>query len=223
MSLSITTDLRDQLGPIRDQRNRPTCLAFAASDAHQHAQRHDEEFSAEWVYYHAVTLAGGAHNEGSTIPDTRSVISTPGQPLETIWPYLDVITDVATWSPPVCTSDLFQSSTDEATVSDFTSTLQGGRPIVCSLYISDVFFYPNQWILAGSEVILPDDSSPIDLHRGHAVVVAGSAEITGTQHYLLRNSWGRAWANKGHAWIGSVELERRLIGAFTFNIGANYV
>lgn len=222
MNLSITTDLRGQLGPVRDQKNRPTCLAFAASAAHQHAQRHDEEFSAEWVYYHAVSVAGGTHDEGSTIPDTRSVISTPGQPLETIWPYLDVITDVATWYPPVST-DLYRCSTEMVAESDFLSTLQGDTPIVTALYISDAFYYRNQWTLAGSEVILPDDSSPNDMHRGHAVVVAGSATIHGTQHYLLRNSWGSAWANKGHAWIGSVELERRLIGAFTLTIGANYV
>lgn len=222
MSLSITTDLRDQLGPVRDQKKRPTCLAFAASDAHQHAQGHDEEFSSEWLYYHAVSLAGWAHDEGSTIPDIRSVITAPGQPLESIWPYIDVITNVGLWKPPVCTN-LFQCSTDTASVSDFTSTLQSGKPIVTALYISDVFVFPDQWTLTDSEVILPEDNAPLDPCRGHAVVVAGTADIQGAQHFLLRNSWGCAWANKGHAWIGADELKRRLIGAFTFSIGATHV
>ena len=222
MSLSITTDLRDQLGPVRDQKTRPTCLAFAASDAHQHAQNHEEEFSAEWIYYHAVLLAGGMHDEGSTIPNTRAIVSTPGQPVESAWPYLNEITDVASWKPPV-TTDLFQSSTIEASVSDFDSTLDAETPIVTALYISDAFYFYDQWTLSDGEVILPDDGSPVDTQRGHAVVVAGSANLHGSQHFLLRNSWGSSWANEGHAWIGSVELERRLIGAFTVSIGANYV
>jgi len=34
VSITVSVDLRPQFGPVRDQGDRPTCLAFAASDAH---------------------------------------------------------------------------------------------------------------------------------------------------------------------------------------------
>lgn len=222
MSLSITTDLRSKLGPVKDQGRRPTCLAFASSAAHQHAQKHAEEFSVEWLYYHAVAQAGDGPNDGSQIPETRSVIAKPGQPLESEWPYLKEVVDVATWTPPSATV-MFQHASTETTLSDFASTLKAGMPIVTALYLSDSFFNNNSWSRLGNQVILPDDSSPVDTSRGHAVVTVGLADLAGDQHFLLKNSWGGDWANDGHAWIRSQELERLFICAFSFNIGASHV
>ena len=34
MPVTVKTDLRARVGAARDQGQRPTCLAFAASDAH---------------------------------------------------------------------------------------------------------------------------------------------------------------------------------------------
>ena len=222
MSLSITTDLRNQLGTTRDQGRRPTCLAFASSAAHQHAHKHTEEFSVEWLYYHSVVKAGDAPEDGSSISDARSVIAAPGQPIESEWPYLAKVVDVARWKPPAVT-DLHHHTTEEAYLLEFETKLQSGIPIVTSLYISDTFLYSNMWTHLDNQVILPDDSSPVDTARAHAVVILGSADLEGKLYFLLRNSWGSSWADNGHAWISYDELERLFIDAFSFTIGASYV
>jgi hypothetical protein len=89
MTPDVIVDLRNQFGPVRDQGARPTCMAFAASDAHSFARASVDPLSAEYAFYHAV------HRQ--LIPDrTKGVsfsamvdaIATDGQPLESSWPYL---------------------------------------------------------------------------------------------------------------------------------------
>ena len=57
--IKILVDLRNNLGPARDQDPRPTCMAFAASDAHAAARDGWEPLSTEWAYYHALKRDGG--------------------------------------------------------------------------------------------------------------------------------------------------------------------
>ena len=55
--VEITIDLRGQFGPARDQGKRPTCMSFAASDAHAAAKDTLDPLSAEFAHYHAVQRA----------------------------------------------------------------------------------------------------------------------------------------------------------------------
>ena len=130
MILRIDSDPRAALGSARDQGRRPTCLAFAASDAHRQARRHPAPFCVAWLHYHAIAGSSGIVEDGETI--------------------LGV-----------------------------------------------------------------DRGEPVDPARGHAAVAVGAGRYEGEPVTLLRNSWGAAWAAKGHAWAYDCYLEPRLIGAFT--------
>ena len=57
--IKSVVDLRGDLGPARDQDPRPTCMAFAASDAHGAARDGWEPLSTEWAYYHALKRDSG--------------------------------------------------------------------------------------------------------------------------------------------------------------------
>ena len=54
MNINIISDLRHLFGDVRDQGDRPTCLAFATSDAHAGVRPGWVPLSCEYVFYHAV-------------------------------------------------------------------------------------------------------------------------------------------------------------------------
>ena len=92
LSIDILVDLRGRFGSARNQRARPTCMAFAGSDAHSFAQGTTDYLSAEYAHY-------GASRRRSPIDPHRGVpmslmidaIREDGQPKEEGWPYLDAI------------------------------------------------------------------------------------------------------------------------------------
>ncbi|MGZ3454640.1 MAG: C1 family peptidase [Polyangiales bacterium] len=49
---------------------------------------------------------------------------------------------------------------------------------------------------------------------GHALVIAGYRKRDGEYQYLLHNSWGKKWGDKGYAWIGEDTLFKNLQYAY---------
>jgi Papain family cysteine protease len=201
-------DLCGHFGPARDQNPRPTCLAFAASDAHAAARAGWEPLSTEWAYYHALKRDGGAPNDGVTLDAMLASIKTDGQPIETEWSYIRAaITDLGSWKPPGRVKQLFfrDHSTCTVTVQHVIEQLNAGTPVLITMTLSDAFFRPVAGII--------DRIEPTDPKRRHAVVAVGHGERAGIGFVLVRNSWGEAWGSKGHAWISVDYLTPRLSGA----------
>jgi len=88
MSVDILRDLRSEFGPARDQDQRPTCSAFAASDTHAGLRSGWDPLSAEWAYYHAVRRDGGKPDDGATLGSMLKALELDGQPHESGWPYI---------------------------------------------------------------------------------------------------------------------------------------
>ena len=209
MPVMILTDLRAQFGPARDQDPRPTCMAFAASDAHAGARPGWAPLSVEWAYYHALKRDGSPASGGVTMTSMRATLREDGQPEEPVWPYIATEIDVSTYAPPVLSSDLFYRDSDDcgATVEAIIAELDGGNPVLIILSVSSSFDFgwDDDFVVAGSE--LPDPK------RRHAVVVVGHGIREGRRLLLTRNSWGEHWANAGYAWIDLDYLKPRLLRA----------
>jgi hypothetical protein len=207
--IKIVVDLRGSFGPARDQNPRPTCLAFAASDAHAAARPGWEPLSVEWAYYHALNRDGGRPDEGATLAAMLATIKSDGQPVEDEWPYIsEPITDLKSWKPPAPARQLFfrDHATSMATVQNVIDQLNAGCPVLMTMTLSDAFFRPS----AGGII---DRNEPPDPKRRHAVVAVGHGESGLDRFMLIRNSWGEAWGLKGHAWITVDYLTPRLTGA----------
>lgn len=206
MEVTIECDLRHMFGPARDQGARPTCMAFAASDAHAAARDGWEPLSCEFAYYHALRFDGGKPHQGATTDGVLKAIKAEGQPPETVWKYLPRIPDdKASWKPPANASPLYKraSEYDSASLTAIEGRLVAGCPVIVTMLLSDGFFVPD-----GDGVIAVDE--PPDPARRHAVVAVGYGKRGTERMYLVRNSWGVMWGIDGYAWVSEGYLAPRL-------------
>lgn len=209
-------DLRVAFGAARNQGGRPTCLAFALSDAHGAARGTMEAMSAEHLYYHAVQRTPGGHpSDGVALPVACDALKFDGQSLETGWPYLTTLPrDLTHWKPPPGATPLFRRGTQPLTpkVADVIARLDTGRPVVLILLLGERFYNPIDGLIS----VGPNDADT----DYHAVIAVGHGSAsTGDACILVRNSWGPDWALEGHGWIAVPYLEARLKQTFVMEPG----
>lgn len=209
MPIVVAVDLRDQFGPARDQDPRPTCMAFAASDAHAGARPGWEPLSVEWAYYHALKRDGGPPSGGVTMAAMRATLHDDGQPAETGWPYIaQEIVITTLWTPPAA-APLFRRDSKEcaALPQAIRECLDAGSPVLMIMSVSSRFDYgwDAEFVVEGGE--------PLDSARRHAVVVVGHGTRDGRPLFLIRNSWGEEWGDAGYVWLDLDYLQPRLLRA----------
>ena len=134
-------------GSVRDQGERPTCLAFAVSDLHAGLREAWVPLSCEFLFYHAQRRAGRPANVGATLPATLEALQYDGQPREEGWPYLDAASvDGASWKPPQNVGEVYRRSGEHRPdeINQIIALLDQGRPLLVLLYLS-MSFYLAGW------------------------------------------------------------------------------
>jgi hypothetical protein len=198
-SVAIKGDLRSLFGPVRDQGQRPTCLAFAASDLHAALRGSWSPLSCEYIFYHAQRRAKRKPTEGVLLSSILEALSDDGQPLEAGWNYLAKLpADLTQWRPPAGIAQLFRRAGEPGkdTVDAIVDELSRGQPVVILLRLSRSF----DWVKADGVVDLSPGEQPEHLRR-HAVIAVGHGEIRGQRVVLVRNSWGDGWGDGGYGWL----------------------
>jgi hypothetical protein len=213
MIISVKSDLRASFGPARDQGSRPTCLAFAMSDAHAVARADLSPLSSEFAYFHAQRRASRPPSVGATLPAMLSAIREDGQPLETGWPYLtSVPADLTRWTPPATAKPVFRragaSGTDK--IEDIIAALGQGKPVVTLMRLSESFFR-----IDATAIVDEQPGEKPNFSQRHAVVAVGYGELNGQRVVLMRNSWGLKWGVNGYGWITEKYLQPRVIRLVT--------
>ncbi len=208
MGVTVECDLTHMFGPARDQGARPTCLAFAASDAHAAVRPDWVPLSCEFAYFHALKHDGGGPGDGTTLAGMLAAIKEDGQPPEEVWAYLSQVpADFALWKPPANAAPLFRRAgkRGRAALNKLFERLDAGAPVIITMCLSAAFYRPSaEGIIAANE--------PPDPKRRHAVVAVGHGHNGGERMILIRNSWGRRWGINGHAWVSEAYLAPRLYG-----------
>ena len=82
MSVTIARDLRPLFGEVRDQGERPTCLAFAASDAHAALRGPWAALSVEFAFFNAQRRANRSAKVGALLSTMLDTLREDGQPLD---------------------------------------------------------------------------------------------------------------------------------------------
>lgn len=201
--IDIEIDLRGVLPPVRDQRQRNSCLACATSDAHAHSHVRDHPLSAEFLFFHAAQLMPGANgNNGLTFAAAEQALRDSGQPDEGDWPYQDTQPDP--WAPPTVGRCWHGSMTSALGVPGIVASLKSQKPVVLGISMTTGFLNPAK----------PYVVSAVGMGIGrHAVLAVGLGKNTAKGSILLiRNSWGIGWGNLGHAWLEIGYLADKLIG-----------
>jgi hypothetical protein len=209
---TIGKDIRARFGPARDQGRRPTCLAFALSDAHAADRSPHVGLSPDFLYYHALQRMPAGHGDnGVGLTEALEALDQDGQPIELVWPYLSRLPDdLKAWQPPTGVKVLFASGrATAATVNAICVALDADQAAVVVFQPTESFYSVRR------DGTLPRLALDPDFPQLHAVVAVGYATEDGERQVLVRNSWGATWGDSGCAWMPEDYLAPRLVSITT--------
>jgi len=214
MTVISSLDLSVNWGPTLFQGDRPTCLAFAASELNRDLSGSDSALSAEYVYRAAArkstTWTAGA---GLLMTHVSEALVQHGQPIDQDCPYLaHEPLETPPSMPTLAASAKLYTATLQLipTVPQYIEAeLLQGKPVGLVLKLTDTFLKPTQGRIDFSHMLLC-----INMH--HAVVATGLGKQSGTgeSHFRIRNTWGETWGDQGCAWLPHSYVQSHAVTAF---------
>lgn len=217
MAIIARRDLRSAFGSIRDQGTRPTCLAFAASDAHAIARGTFRQLSVEHLFYHAVQRTPKRDpNEAVSLSTISQALECDGQSLESGWPYATRLsTPLSAWRPPTTARPIFRHSSDlhGGGTDRIIRHLESGIPVIIVFRMSKRFYQPVAGLVSPGTL-----DSEVDYH---AVIAVGHGTESKNVFILIRNSWGSDWGMQGYAWLAADYIGPRVVGLAVMTVPKN--
>ena len=196
MSITVDTDLRPLLGPARNQGQRPTCLAFAATSAHEASRNPVCYLSTEHLVFHGVQRSHRNPRRGLNQVAVAQALEYDGQPDEAAWPYSTQMPEARTWTPPTTPDTLHRArlTFSPRNVGEVRDVVQQGAPVVLLVSATNAMYVPD-----AEGVVRPGPSDAMTTR--HALLAVGSGHADDGRYLLVRNSWGLDWGNQGHGWL----------------------
>lgn len=205
MSLySEAIDHRSQQSTVRNQGDRPTCVGFAVSAAHEWLARDGIMRSPEDAIWAGHQQGGPAARQATSVRLALGGLQTHRHASEEAWPYGN-----PPWPaprPPVATLAGNQRplpnwrQLSAITLSTVRDELAQGNAVILTLrVVYSAWRQPGGLIDAGPDRRTPDN---------HAVVAVGvQAGADGAQRVIVKNSWGEKWGDGGYGFVSRRYLE----------------
>lgn len=200
----ISVDLRSKLPKIRDQGDRPLCLVFASSDLNSFVNKINLQLSVEYLAYYSYTdFSNNNYQHGLTVSAVSQTLEKYGQPEEQLFPYMPSAQQPQKPSSTYKVKQYSKGEEKKFSCDEIIEMLEAGKALVAGIELTASFFNLKTPYV-------------IDLETGnfggHAIVIVGyGVQDDGSHAFLIRNSWGKAWANNGHAWLTSDYLNKKAI------------
>lgn len=217
-----SVDLRGFFSPVRDQGPVGSCTAFAVIGMYEAIVNRNNpgldagaNLSERYIFYHT-NISKGRANEGSSYSDQLNALGRVGTCSEPLYPYVvDKLNEPPTEAavrdalnhrvvlarqvPLKSDGNKYDCVTANHTM--LTSALSEGYPVGISLMLFDDFgSHP------GGHVPRPaDDAIQHAEHGHHAMVLVGYSERD--KCYIVRNSWGEDFGDKGYAYISAAYID----------------
>jgi C1A family cysteine protease len=195
-------DLRSYACPvIYDQGNLGSCTGQAIAGAVEYdiIRQDIPTFipSRLFIYYNERALEGTVNEDaGAEIRDGIKVIASQGVCHEKLWPYdisryTERPDDVA-YTDALNYTGLSYRRIDSRFLNNLKSALAQGFPFVCGIAVYESF--ESSYVANTGIVPMPHMNE--QFLGGHAVCCVGYRDST--QRFIMRNSWGTSWGDKGY-------------------------
>jgi C1A family cysteine protease len=199
-ALPPSVDLRPGMPDVWDQGNLGSCTAHAVGAVLVYAMTKEGEPpfmpARLMIYYGERVLENSVTSDaGAEIRDGMKVIASQGVCAEQLWPYAP---DKFAEKPP---AECYQAATAheaieyravDQSLAQMKGCLAEGFPLTVGFTVYDSFMSDA----VAKTGIVPLPTATESVQGGHAVVIAGYDDSR--QWFMTRNSWGRAWGDKGY-------------------------
>lgn len=195
-------DLRPFCSLIENQGNLGSCTGQAVAGAIELLNTRNgkhRDISRLFIYYYERALIGTIHyDSGAYIRDGIKVTNKQGAPLENLWPY-----DISKFRNRPSNESIIDALRRKVTLYERVSNHEGvldaltnGFPVIIG-YLVYSSFMTNQVARTG---MMPYPNVRRErLLGGHAVLIVGYDKTK--NHYIVRNSWGPNWGDKGYFYM----------------------
>lgn len=194
------TDLRAMLPKVRDQGNRPTCVAFAVTTSHEYYHNHDSALSEEFLY-RCCKIRDKNEQDGTNVVNALGNLQSIGQVEEVLMPYQQPLTSsVLEWMPLAHFRSAKQRKVNDwgslpKKIDEVEQSICREKPVICVLQVTDDFYVPKNFFIDYTQ----RSSGQLPLH---AVVFVGyGIDNVGQPYFIMRNSWGSGWSHNGYAFL----------------------
>ena len=232
-SLPSGTSLLEAIGPVKDQGQRGTCVAFAWCGLREYWSRAEPRYSEQFLYWACKQLDGMPDEEGSFIRTGAAVLREMGVCRAPLWPYtpLPVPGSIGQGPPPDQAVEQApkhalaqQRVVQDSLIEDFKAVLSGhpdGQPcpVVFGVLVFGSWMHSPEVARTGKIHLPLPGEFPIGGHAMCAVGYQDDPNVPGGGFLIVRNSWGEGWAadspfRQGHAMLPYAYVERFCSEAF---------
>lgn len=199
---SDIVDLRSYCTTIENQGNLGSCTGQAIAGAIELLNKRNNkqnDISRLFIYYHERLLEGTVnYDAGAYIRDGIKACYTYGAPLESYWPY-----DIAKFRIKpnnIAVSDALKRKVRlyerVANHNGCLDAIANGYPVTIGFNVYSSF---ESSTVARTGMMPYPNTRTERLLGGHAVLLVGYNK--NTQNYIVRNSWGASWGDRGYFYM----------------------
>lgn len=215
-------NLIDLMPPVRDQKNRGTCVAHACAAVREYLLGPDASTTAdlsEQYLYWACKAQDNWAGEGTWIKVGMAVLQEQGICPEPVWPYnpQKVAGNEGQGPAPagaaeaaaaykITRGELLQARW----VDSMKDTLATGRPVAFAVPVYR--YWLTEPVRTTGDVRMPLSNEPSI--GGHAMTIVGYQDdpsVPGGGFFMIRNSWGETWAHASELGAGYARLPYEFI------------
>ncbi len=210
-------DLRGNFSPIKSQGQQGSCVAFTLTSIFEYmmkvSKQEDCDLSEAFLYYNARHLdqaddVSTQEDSGSRYKPSMDSLVKYGIALEKVWPYHE---EIYTQKPSneayedAGKRKLRKALSVKLNSDAIKSALSDGYPVAGSFALFPSFFEAGAYIPIPSQEEIEQTKANANnpekqlKHGHHAMAIVGFSDQLNM--FLVRNSWGEDWGDKGYCYI----------------------